>query len=97
MTAGDEATLKFNGTGIVLCGFQSVRGGRADVYIDGKKHPLTLDAWIPANCYDVDMWREWNLAPGKHELRLVVRDDADARATNKEIILFRAVIYDKKH
>jgi len=97
VTAGDEATLKFNGTGIVLCGFQSVSGGRADVYIDGKKHPLTLDAWIPANCYDVDMWREWNLAPGKHELRLVVRDDADARATNKEIILVRAVIYDKKH
>ena len=35
--AGSEVTLKFNGTGVALAGDLSAAGGRADVYLDGKK------------------------------------------------------------
>jgi len=46
-----------------------------------------------APCFDYDLWRAYGLKPGKHTLRIVARDDADARSKGKNVILRRAIIY----
>jgi hypothetical protein len=43
--------------------------------------------------FDYDLWRAYDLKPGKHTLRIVTRDDADARSKGKNVILRRAIIY----
>lgn len=92
-TPGSEATLTFNGTGIALVGNLAQDGGRADVYIDGKKCDLVADAYIPPNTIDDDLWRIFGLSPGKHTLRVVVRDDADASSSGRRFRLCRAIVY----
>ncbi len=93
-TPGSEATLKFNGTGIALVGQLTQRGGRADVYIDGKKSDLVADAYIVPNTVDRDLWRVFGLPPGDHTLRIVIRDDADERSNGREIEISRAIVYE---
>jgi hypothetical protein len=88
---GSEATLKFTGTGLGLVGQLAEDGGRADVYIDGKKSDLVADAYIGPNTTDRDLWRVYNLAPGEHTLRLIVREDADPRSSGRRIVVSRAV------
>ena len=95
-TPGSEATLTFEGTGLALAGQLTEQGGRADVYIDGKKHELAADAYIGPNTVDRDLWRVFGLAPGKHTLRLVLREDADSRSSGRKIIISRAVVYQEQ-
>jgi hypothetical protein len=95
-SAGSEATLKFNGTGLGIVGQLVENGGRADIYIDGKKSDLAADAYIVPNTIDRDLWRIFGLAPGEHTFRLVVRDDSDPRSTGRKIIVSRAIVYDVK-
>jgi hypothetical protein len=91
--AGSEASLTFEGTGLAIVGQLTENGGRADVYIDGKKSTLVADAYIVPNTVDRDLWRVYGLKPGKHTARLVVRNDADERSGGKKIIVNRAIAY----
>lgn len=90
-SAGAEATLKFNGTGLGLVGQLAENGGRADIYIDAKRSDLVADAYIVPNTIDRDLWRVYGLEPGEHTLRIVVRDDADSRSSGRKIIVSRAI------
>jgi hypothetical protein len=91
--AGAEAELRFQGTGVALVGPLSQQGGRADVFIDGRKHDLVADAYVGPNLIDLDLWRVFDLAPGEHVLRLVTRADADPQSGGRTLGLRRAVIY----
>jgi hypothetical protein len=95
-SAGAEATLKFNGTGLGLVGQLAENGGRADVYVDGKKSDLVADAYIVPNTIDRDLWRVYGLEPGEHTVRIVVRDDADSRSSGRKIIISRAIVFSTK-
>jgi hypothetical protein len=90
--AGAEAALTFEGIAICLIGPMTQEGGRADVYLDGKKLD-NIDAYVVERTFDYDLWRAYDLKPGKHTLRIVARDDADARSKGKNVILRRAIIY----
>ncbi len=68
-------------------------GGRADVWLDGQKQELPLDAWIPERTHDNDYWHVTGLAPGRHTLRLVVRADADSRSSGRKVLIQRAIVY----
>lgn len=94
--AGSEVTLKFNGTGIALAGDLSQAGGRADVYVDGKKSEVVADAYIVPKTHDNDLWRVHGLKPGEHTLRLLMRDDADGRSKGKKLTISRAIVYQAK-
>jgi hypothetical protein len=91
-SAGDEATLAFEGTGVAIVGTMSQEGGRADVYLDGAKAG-EIDAWIPERTNDNDYWHVTGLANGPHTVRLVVRSDADARSKGRRFQLERAIVY----
>jgi hypothetical protein len=90
---GSEATLRFNGVAVVLVGPLNQGGGRADVYVDGRKSRYPLDAYIVKDTYDNALWHAYGLKPGTHTLRIVTRDDADARSIGKSVTIERAVIY----
>jgi ADP-ribosylglycohydrolase/Carbohydrate esterase 2 N-terminal len=91
-TAGAEVTLAFEGTGVAVVGRSSQDGGRADVYLDGKKAG-EIDAWIPERTHDNDLWHVTGLPPGKHTVRIVTRADADARSKSKKVRIDWAVVY----
>jgi hypothetical protein len=91
--AGGEAELRFRGTGVALVGSMSQQGGRADVYIDGQKQELVVDAFVGPGLHDTDLWRVFELAPGEHTLRMVTRADADPQSKGRAVGLRRAVIY----
>ena len=79
-----------------LVGDLTESGGKADVYIDGKKSDLAADAYIVPNTIDRDLWRVYGLAPGEHILRLVTREDADSRSKGHTITISRAIVYQTK-
>ena len=78
-TAGAEATFRFRGTGVALVGTMTQAGGRADVFLDGQKAG-EIDACIPPNTNDNDLWHATGLASGEHTVRVVMRADQDARS-----------------
>ena len=90
--AGSEVNLTFTGKSVVLIGRLFQTGGRADVWLDGKKAD-PIDAWIPERTNDDDLWRVYDLKPGKHTLRIVTRDDADPRSRGKRVQLQGAIVY----
>jgi hypothetical protein len=89
---GDEATFSFEGTGVAIVGRMTQHGGRADVWLDGKKAE-SIDAWIPERTNDDDYFHATGLADGRHTVRIVVRADADRRSAGKTIAIQRAIVY----
>lgn len=87
-----EAVLTFEGVAVCLVGPMTQEGGRADVWLDGKKMDH-IDAHVVERTFDYDLWRAYDLKPGKHTLRIVTRDDADARSKGKSVVLRSAIIY----
>ena len=90
--AGAECRLRFEGTGVALVGSISQAGGRADVFLDGRKAGR-LDAWVPPNTHDNDLWHATGLRAGAHEVRVVMRADRDPRSAGDEVVLERAIVY----
>jgi hypothetical protein len=89
---GAEATFAFEGTGIAIVGRCTQDGGRADVFLDGGKAG-EIDAWIPKGTNDNDYWHVTDLANGPHQVRIVLRTDADARSAGKKVQIERAIVY----
>jgi hypothetical protein len=73
-------------------GRHSQDGGRADVYLDGEKAG-EIDAYIPDRTNDNDLWHAYDLKPGKHSVRIVQRNDADARSNGKRLMVEFAIAY----
>ncbi|MBI3650742.1 MAG: ADP-ribosylglycohydrolase family protein [Acidobacteria bacterium] len=94
--AGREATLTFSGVAVTLVGPLSQEGGRAEVYLDGKKVGQ-CDAYVSERTFEDDLWHIYDLKPGAHTLRLVTRSDADARSKGQRIEIRRAIIYRAAH
>lgn len=92
---GQEGTLTFEGTGVALVGPHSPAGGRAEVYLDGRRAG-TVDFYIPPDTTDDSLWHVYGLKPGRHTLRLVTTADKAPRSTGTECHLLGAITYDEK-
>jgi hypothetical protein len=90
--AGADVSLKFSGVAVALVGDLSQQGGRADVYLNGKKVG-EIDAFIVERTHDNALLHVYGLKPGAHTVRIVMRDDADARSKGKRVLIKRAVTY----
>jgi hypothetical protein len=90
--AGAEATLTFDGTAIALVGRCGQDGGRADVYLDGKKVGVA-DAYSPERTNDDALWHTYDLKPGKHIVRVVTATDVDSRSKGKFFELRSALTF----
>jgi hypothetical protein len=90
--AGREATLRFKGVAVAILGRLNQAGGRADVYLDGKKVGIA-DAYIVERTHDNVLWHAYGLKPGDHTVRLVTTENADARSQGRAFAIERAVVY----
>ncbi len=90
---GSEVILKFSGVAAALVGPLNQEGGRADVYVDGQKSDTTLDAYSESATHDNVLWHIYGLKSGRHVVRIVTRDDSDARSKGKRTTIEGAVIY----
>lgn len=90
--AGDEVTFRFEGVAVALLGRLDQAGGRADVYLDGKRVGVA-DAYIVERTHDNVLWHTYGLKPGQHTIRLVTRADRDARSNGNRVLVAQAVTY----
>lgn len=91
--AGDEAVLQFEGVAVAILGRLTQRGGRAEVYLDGKKQDLLLDAYIVPNTHDNALWQIHGLRNGRHTLRIVTTGAVDPRSQGREVAIREALVY----
>jgi hypothetical protein len=91
-SSGSEFALKFRGVAVALVGDLSQSGGKADVYLDGRKAGVA-DAYIVENTHDNVLWNVYGLKPGEHTIRLVITGDADPRSKGTKVSLKKAVVY----
>ena len=89
---GAEAELKFTGTAVIFVGPYSQSGGRADVYLDGKKAG-EINAYIVERTNDDALWHIYGLKRGPHTVRIVTRTDADPRSKGNRLALQAAVTF----
>ncbi len=92
ITPGCEVAFTFTGSAVALVGDYTDAGGRADVYLDGKRMQ-DIDAYAAACTHDNDLWHAYGLKNRQHVVRIVTRGDADARSTGHKIPLNEAVVY----
>lgn len=91
--SGPEAVFTFDGSGVALQGRVDMQGGRADVYLDGKKMKTGVEAWADERTHDNVLWHAYGLKAGHHTLRIVPTGQADARSKGKRIAISEAIIY----
>jgi hypothetical protein len=91
---GSEATLKFNGVAVAILGPLTQDGGRAEVYLDGRKVGVA-DAYIVERTHDNVLWNVYGLKPGEHAVRFLTTGAADTRSRGKRFGIQEAVVYRK--
>ncbi|MBI3667968.1 MAG: ADP-ribosylglycohydrolase family protein [Acidobacteria bacterium] len=89
-----EASIRFQGTGVIVTGTYLPNGGKADVYLDGK-----LDRTVDV-CPDEeqqktgeDIWHAFGLKSGEHTVRLVVRGEPYRESKGTEIAIEDLVVF----
>jgi hypothetical protein len=90
--SGSEVVLNFTGVAMALVGDLNQSGGKADVYLDGRKVGVA-DAYIVENTHDNVLWNVYGLKPGEHSVRLVTTGDTDPRSKGRKVSLNKAVVY----
>ncbi len=94
-SAGVEAGVSFEGTGLMLVGTLRPDGGLLDVFLDDQ--PMTT-----ADAYNEDgdrggegLWGEFDLPPGPHTLRLVVKGEPYTGSKGAWVYLEDVIVFRK--
>lgn len=85
--SGSGVVLTFTGSAVAILGQYSESGGRADVYVDGKKS-RAIDAFAASNTHETALWHAYGLAPGQHTVRIV--------AKGNKLVISEAIIFQSK-
>lgn len=97
---GAKAIFMFTGTAVKVVGYTDERGGKIDVYIDGKFH-RQYDCYYhePAGMWlgnGLEICSVIGLKPGQHTLKVVVNGKNAPKAKDTMIWLDMAIVYDQK-
>jgi len=93
--SGDEAEIKFTGSGISLTGNWVKDGGKADVYLDGKLH-RTIDTYYNFSNQQhsgVSLWHVTGLNTGDHTVRIVVKGEKRPESEGTNVYLTGATVF----
>jgi len=92
--AGDEAAIRFKGTGISLEGKWVRDGGKADLYVDNALD-RTIDTYyhFAGQEHETSIWHVLNLKDGEHTVRLVVKGDRRPESEGTNVYLISATIF----
>ncbi len=93
-TKGAEASIQFEGTGVIVVGPYLPSGGQADVYLDGKLD-RTVDVYPDEDSFkgDESVWHAFGLEAGQHTVRLVVRGEPYGESTGSDVTLNSLVVF----
>jgi hypothetical protein len=94
-TAGNEVSVRFTGVAVAILGALEQDGGRAEVYLDGRKVG-SADAYIVERTHDNVLWNVYGLKQGEHVVRLVTSNEADPRSKGHRVAIYEAVTYRAK-
>ena len=89
---GAAAEIAFNGTGAMVGGPFLTTGGLFEVRLDGAP-ARSMDAYDDQNRYPEAIWHCFNLPPGKHTLRIVVRGETYPGSQGAEVGVHDLVIF----
>jgi hypothetical protein len=93
-TQGAEATVKFKGTGAILYGKILPEGGLMEVSLDGK--PMgTFDAYYDEGVRTEGFWGKFDLAPGEHTVKLVVKGQPFEGSKGAWVPVSQLIVYQK--
>jgi len=92
-----EAIFTFTGTAVKVAGYTDDRGGKIDVYIDGKFH-REYDCYYsePAGVWlgnGLEICSIIGLAPGEHTLKMVVNGKKSPKAKDNMVWIDMAIVY----
>ncbi len=85
---GAEASIAFEGTGVVVAGVLMPAGGKLDAYLDGKlNRTVDVNSDEKGSRGGEAIWHAFGLKPGKHTVKLAVRGEpyGDLKGTDVEI------------
>lgn len=86
--SGASATMRFSGTGVGIVAPKGPSGGIAEVRLDGSRvATVSLFAAVPTTGSVV--WESAALAPGAHEVRVLVTGQREAASTGIEVAVDR--------
>lgn len=91
--AHNEATLRFKGVAVAVTGAMHASGGRAEVYLDGIRHEIVLDAYVGERTHDNVLWQAYGLPDGEHTVRIVTVDAAHPASKGRDVSLSGAVVF----
>lgn len=80
-TVGAYAEYAFSGTAVRYIGARNHNLGKVDILLDGTL-TATVDAYAATKQYQQTLFEIANLTPGNHTLRVVVRGDKNAAASD---------------
>ncbi|MFQ6112688.1 MAG: ADP-ribosylglycohydrolase family protein [bacterium] len=90
-----EASLTFEGTGILLTGAWDRDGGKADIYLDDQL-VRTIDTyyWVAnAGFTGAYLYHVLDLSNSEHTIRMVLNGEKNQKATGAKIYIGGAVVY----
>jgi hypothetical protein len=92
--AGAETSVSFEGTGVIVRGLYSPKGGQAEVYLDGKKDRV-VDVYPDEDSTKSgeSVWHAFGLKSGKHTVRLVVLGKPYGGSKGAEIALQDLIVF----
>jgi hypothetical protein len=91
---GADASIGFNGTGVIVVGPYLPDGGKLDVYLDGKlNRTVDVNSDEKGDRGGESVWHAFGLKDGKHVVRLVVRGEpyqsAGTAVALTDLVVFR--------
>jgi hypothetical protein len=91
---GEEMSLKFAGTGISIEGNWVKDGGKADVFVDGNLN-RAIDTYyhFAGQEHNTSIWHVFNLTPGDHLVRLVVKGEKRQESEGTNVYVTSAIIF----
>ena len=92
---GAEMEFSFEGTGVSLMGNWIKDGGKADVYLDGKLQ-RSIDTYYHYSDQEhlnVSIWHVFQLSPGKHVMKLVVKGEKRNESLGTNVYITQAIVY----
>lgn len=91
---GAEASFKFSGTGAIVVGQYLPKGGKVDVYLDGKLDN-TVDVYPDEDAVKngESVWHAFKLKNAEHTVRLVVKGEPGPGSAGTEVSLSSFVVF----
>ena len=92
---GDEATLTFEGTGVSIEGNWFEDGGKADIYVDSElKRSIDEYFYFAKQTHtNMDVYHIFNLKPGKHNLKVVVKGEKRPESKAANVYITKAIVF----